>query len=262
VSAFAANRGLLGASAVVFAASAITTVRWCGSMASMPGMEMPGGWTMSMACMRMPGQTWLGAAATFIGMWVVMMVAMMLPVLVPALVRYRAAVNCAAGARLAGLTTIVGVAYFAVWTLCGVAAFAMGVVLAEIAMWVPAVSTAMPVAAGVVVATAGILQFTAWKTRELTHCRTVRPREYTANAGVAWRHGLRLGFHCLQCCAGLTAVLLVIGVMDLRAMAIVTALIAAERLAPVGLRTAQAIGALTIAGAIWLIAPEIESLIR
>jgi predicted metal-binding membrane protein len=31
-----------------------------------------------MAWMRMPGQTWLGAAASFLGMWVVMIVAMML----------------------------------------------------------------------------------------------------------------------------------------------------------------------------------------
>ena len=54
-------------------------------MSAMPGMEMPGGWTMSMAWMRMPGQGWPGAAATFLGMWIVMMVAMMLPVLVPML---------------------------------------------------------------------------------------------------------------------------------------------------------------------------------
>jgi len=40
---------------------------------------MPGGWTMAMAWTRMPGQTWPGAAASFLGMWVVMMVAMMLP---------------------------------------------------------------------------------------------------------------------------------------------------------------------------------------
>ena len=42
---------------------------------------MPGGWTMAMAMAwtRMPGQTWPGAAASFLGMWVVMMVAMMLP---------------------------------------------------------------------------------------------------------------------------------------------------------------------------------------
>ena len=34
------------------------TVAWCSSMSAMGGMPMPGGWTMSMAWMRMPGQTW------------------------------------------------------------------------------------------------------------------------------------------------------------------------------------------------------------
>ena len=46
------------------------------SMSAMAGMEMPGGWTMSMAWMRMPGQSGPGAAATFPGMWTVMMVTM------------------------------------------------------------------------------------------------------------------------------------------------------------------------------------------
>jgi predicted metal-binding membrane protein len=40
---------------------------------------------MSMAWMRMSGQTWPVAAASFFGMWSVMMVAMMLPSLVPML---------------------------------------------------------------------------------------------------------------------------------------------------------------------------------
>jgi predicted metal-binding membrane protein len=55
-------------------------------------MPMPGGWSMSMTWMLMPGPTWLDAAASFLGMWVVMMVAMMLPSLVPMLWRYRRAV--------------------------------------------------------------------------------------------------------------------------------------------------------------------------
>src|SRR5436190_48300 len=44
-----------------------------------------------MSTMPMPGQTWLGAAAPFLAMWVGMMVAMMLPSLVPTLCRYRQA---------------------------------------------------------------------------------------------------------------------------------------------------------------------------
>ena len=67
-----------------------------------------------------------------------------------------------------------------------------------------------------------------------------------ADAGTAWRHGLRLGLRCSYCCAGLTAILLVIGVMDLRAMAVITAAITVERLAPAGERVARVIGAVVV----------------
>src|ERR1043166_6808348 len=106
-------------SALAFAISVVVTVVWCGSMASM-GMSMPGGWTMSMAWMRMPGQTWPGAAAMFLGMWVVMMVARMLPALVPMLWRYRQAVSALAGRRIGWLTTLVSLGYFFVWTVFGI----------------------------------------------------------------------------------------------------------------------------------------------
>src|SRR6266571_5321185 len=102
----------LGVSALLFAASAAVTIGWCTSMSAMGGMPMPGGWTMSMAWMRMPGQGWPGAAASFLGMWVVMMVAMMLPSLVPMLRRYRQAVGKAGEASLGRLTSLVGVGYF------------------------------------------------------------------------------------------------------------------------------------------------------
>ena len=52
-------------SALLFAASVAVTIVWCGSMSAMGEMPMPGGWTMSMAWMRMPGYAWLEAAAIF-----------------------------------------------------------------------------------------------------------------------------------------------------------------------------------------------------
>ena len=79
------HRAFVGISALLFAASAALTIVWCTSMSAMRRMPMPGGWTMSMVWMRMPGQSWPEAAASFIGMWVVMMVAMMLPSLAPML---------------------------------------------------------------------------------------------------------------------------------------------------------------------------------
>jgi predicted metal-binding membrane protein len=217
-------------------------------MSAMGEMPMPGGWTMSMAWMRMPGQTWPGAAASFLGMWVVMMVAMMLPSLVPMLWRYRQAVGRAGETCLGRLTALVGVGYFFVWTVFGIAAFPLGAALAAIEMQQPALARGVPIAVGVVVLMAGSLQFTAWKARHLAYCGEApgRGRTLPADAGTAWRHGLRLGLHCSRCCFGLMAILLVIGVMDLRVMAVVTAAITVERLAPVGERVARAIGVVAV----------------
>ena len=94
-----------------------------------------------------------------------------------------------------------------------------------------------------------------WKARHLACCREAPGRGSTlrADAGTAWRHGLRIGLHCSYCCAGLMAILLVIGVMDLRAMAIVTAAITVERLAPGGKRVARAVGAVLVGAGLFLI---------
>ena len=225
-------------------------------MSAMGEMPMPGGWTMSMAWMRMPGQTWTVAAASFLGMWVVMMVAMMLPSLVPVLWRYRQTVSGTSEMRLGLLTALVSVGYFFVWTLFGMAAFPLGVALTTIEMQQPALGRAVPVAVGVVVLIAGVLQFTVWKARQLACCRETlgHDHELTADVGTAWRCGLRLGLHCSYCCAGLTAILLVLGVMDVRAMAVVTAAITIERLAPAGERVARAVGVVAIAAGLFLIA--------
>jgi predicted metal-binding membrane protein len=206
---------------------------------------------MSMAWMRMPGQTWPGAAATFLGMWVVMMMAMMLPSLAPMLWRYRQAVGRTTGRQ----TALVGVGYFFVWTVFGMAAFPLGVALATIEMQQPALARAVPIAVGVVVLIAGALQFTAWKAHHLACCRESpgRGRTLPADAGTAWRYGLRIGLHCSYSCAGLTAILLVIGIMDLRAMAVVTAAITIERLAPAGERVARVIGSVAVGIGLFLI---------
>jgi predicted metal-binding membrane protein len=127
----------LGVSALIFAVSVAATIAWCTSMSAMGGMPMPGGWTMSMAWMRMCGQTWPGVASSFLGMWVVMMVAMMLPSLLPMLWRYRQAVGRIGETRLASLTVLVGAGYFFVWAVFGMAAFALGTTLAALEMLLP-----------------------------------------------------------------------------------------------------------------------------
>src|SRR5205823_5723168 len=135
-------------------------------------------------------------------------------------------------------------------------AFPLGGALAAMEMQQPTLARAVPIAVGVVVLIGGMLQFTAWKAHHLACCRETpgRGRSLAGDAGTAWRHGLRLGIHCSYCCAGLMAVLLVIGVMDLRAMAIVMAAITIERLAPAGERVARVIGAVVVGAGLLLIA--------
>ena len=218
---------------------------------------MPGGWTMSMTWMRMPDQTWTGATVSFLGMWTVMMVAMMLPSLVLMLLHYRQAVDTSSGRRRNQLTALVGIGYFVVWSMLGLLAFPPSCALAAVAMRLPLVSHAVPVATGLVIVIAGVLQFTAWKARHLACCRKSPACGLTlpADACAAWRYGLRLGLHCCYCCAGLTMVLLAIGVMDLRAMAVVAAVITLERLAPSAEHVARVLGGVLIgAGACVVVA--------
>jgi predicted metal-binding membrane protein len=246
----------LGVLALLFVLSSATTILWCTSMSAMGGMPMPGGWTMSMAWMPMPGQTWLGAAASFLGMWTVMMVPMMLPSFLPMLWRYRQAIARRGATRLGRLTVVVGMGYFFVWTLFGAATFPLGVALAALEMQLPMVARAVPILVGIVILAAGLLQFTAWKARLLAWCREAPGRdcELPADARTAWRHGLRLGLNCCYCCAGLTAILLAIGVMDLRVMTIVTVAIAIERFPRAGEHVARAIGVVVVGSGLFLIA--------
>src|SRR5690349_7076670 len=126
------DRVLLGTLGPLLIATAGATVQMCRSMAI--GMPMPGGWTMSMAWMTMPGQTRLAAGAAFMTMWIVMMTAMMLPSLTPMLRRYRPGSDRPAAAAPAVLAALAGAAYLLVWIAVGVAAYAIGAAAAAAEM--------------------------------------------------------------------------------------------------------------------------------
>ncbi len=169
----------------------------------------------------MPGRGWPGETASVLAMWVPMMAAMMLPSVAPRLARW-------GGAAMLG--------YAAVWTLAGLPASALAAALAA----------APPDVFGAAVLVAGAFQLSPWKARLLARCR--RPD------GGGWRQGLRLGVQCVASCAGLTTVLLAVGMMDLGAMAAVTAAITAERLAPAGARVARAVGVVIVAMGLAMVA--------
>ncbi|MGZ4808533.1 MAG: DUF2182 domain-containing protein [Thermoanaerobaculia bacterium] len=226
------ERAFVAVNAILFAASVAGTIALCRSMPG--GMAMPGGWTMSMAWMRMPAQSWLGAAAMFLVMWGVMMVAMMLPSLAWVLrhPRYK--------------RWLVATAYFFVWTVVGALTYALGVALTTAEMRSEALARSVPVATGVVLLIAGLMQVTPWKARHLACCRDCTiPMSHDTRG--AWNDGVRLGVHCVLCCSGLMATLLVLGVMNLAAMTAVAAAITLERIGPDPERVAPALGIVMIA---------------
>lgn len=251
-----ALRGFIAVAALVFIASVLATYAMHASMSSMTELPMPGGWMLSPTWTPMCGRTWLRAAASFIGMWIAMMTSMMLPSFAPLLWRYRETLRRAGMRRVTRHASVMAMGYVCVWTAIGVASFALGAVFAELAMRMPVVSRAVPFAGGAVVLLAGALQFSAWKAERLACCRETSVRHVALRD--AWRAsystGLHHGLHCAACCAGLTATLFVFGIMDLRAMTLMTIAITAERLAGSYRTAARGIGIVLVALGCLLIA--------
>lgn len=206
-----------------------------------------------MMWMRMPGQSWAGAAAAFVGAWTIMMIAMMLPSLVPALSRYRRATLEAGGAHPGLGTVVAGAGYFFVWSLVGAASYPVGAALASAAMRSQDLARGIPVASGVLLLAAGIFQMTGWKARQLGTCRTM------ADTGSPWRFGVRFGARCVLCCAGLVTLLFVLGAMSLGAILVVGAAITLERIAPRPDLVARVSGALIVAMGALVIARAITA---
>ncbi len=225
------ERSLVATCALLIVLAAGVTVHLCNAMSG--GMPMPGGWRLSMVWMLGAGQSWPGAVASFIAAWIVMMVAMMLPSFVPALASYRRSVPAASMSRSAGLTMLVGIGYFTTWAVIGAAVYPFGIGVASAELRWPMLSRVAPIAIAIVLLLAAWAQFCAWKSRQLRRCRDASQcgQSPRFDAGGALQQGARLGVHCALCCANFMIVLLVVGVMDLRAMTAVTIAITVERLA-------------------------------
>jgi predicted metal-binding membrane protein len=151
--------------------------------------------------MDMGVATPLGSFTFFVAMWVPMMAAMMLPGAAPAVLR------CAdAGGRVRAVLLFV-VSYLAVWTLVGVAVYAL---------YQPHGSFA----AGAIVIAAGIYELTSLKQFFRRRCRE--------NV----RSGFEFGLDCVGSSIGLMLMLVALGVMSVTWMSVIAVLIVAQKLLP------------------------------
>ena len=178
-----------------------------------------------------------------VSMWWVMMVAMMLPAAAPVILLYARSAG-AQGARPAPGSFLAG--YLGVWGLFSLAAAGLQDVLQQWGVLAPMTmeATAQWLAATVLVA-AGIYQLSPLKDACLAHCRSPAQflsRHYRPGPLGALRMGAIHGAFCLGCCWLLMALLFVGGVMNLAWIALLTLLVAGEKLLPGGRRIGQAAG--------------------
>jgi predicted metal-binding membrane protein len=238
----------------ILVAALITTVCWAVSAysaRSMSGtMTMPGGWEMSMAWMRMPGQSRVGAAVMFLTMWQVMMIAMMLPSTMPVALLYRRfAVARRQRGEVAAPVWVLLAGYFSIWLLFGVIAYVIGVGLSDLAMRDERISRLVPAATGFALILAGVYQITPWKRVCLRHCRS--PLSFVVTCWTpGWLGTLRLGTHhgayCAGCCWALMLIQLAIGVMNVWLMAVLAGVIWIEKSWRHGEQMASAAGTTSI----------------
>jgi predicted metal-binding membrane protein len=151
--------------------------------------------------MAMGGASGLGSFAFFLTLWIAMMAAMMLPGAAPAVVR-RAQVS----GRVRVVPTFVG-SYLAVWTLVGVAVYAL-------------YRPHGTVVTGVVVMAAGLYECTPLKQRCRRRCRE--------NVGP----GFGFGVDCVGSSIGLMLVLVALGLMSLPWMIVIAVIGLAQKLLP------------------------------
>ncbi|HEU4651482.1 MAG TPA: DUF2182 domain-containing protein [Croceibacterium sp.] len=201
--------------------------------------------------MAMPPPSWdLAGFLLVASMWWVMMVAMMLPAAAPVIL-----LNAAAAPREGPYAQVRSgwflAGYLAVWAVVSVAAATLQLALE----WSGALdqmtlgSDARWFSAAVLL-TAGLYQLSPLKGACLSQCRNPAQflsRNYRPGREGAFAMGVKHGAFCVGCCWLLMALLFVGGVMNLAWIALLTLLVAAEKLLPGGRWIALSAGVLCIA---------------
>lgn len=204
---------------------------------SMPGMAMPGVAVPDMA--PVPPPIGAGPFLLTLSMWWIMMAAMMLPSAAPTILLFaRAAVHGGAGVAGRPPTAMFLAGYLAIWGLFSFVAAALQLELGHYgAMAAMDMRLVSPWLAAATLILAGVYQLTPLKDACLRQCRSPAQflsRHYRPGRRGAFAMGVLHGAYCVGCCWLLMALLFVGGVMNLVWIALLTVLVALEKLLPHG----------------------------
>ena len=176
------------AAAALAATLGLAAASWVVAVRQMNGMDMG-------------VATRLGSFAFFVAVWVSMMAAMMLPGAALAVWSH-----AHTSGRVRSVPLFVG-SYLAVWTVVGVAVYAV---------YRPHGSFA----AGVVVIAAGLYEFTPLK------------QHFRRRCSKSVRSGFELGLYCVGSSIGLMLMLVALGIMSITWMSVIAVLVLAQKLLP------------------------------
>jgi predicted metal-binding membrane protein len=214
----------------------------------MPSMPMPG--------MPMPGMAMTsGWSAAYFGvmavMWVLMMVAMMLPSATPMVLLFATIERRRRAVSPFPATAQFALAYLVLWSSFGLLATALQWQLDRLVLLTPTMAVTGTVVTGILLLAAGLYQFTPLKQACLRGCRS--PLEFLSQHWHRGPFGLGLthGLYCIGCCWMLMLLLFVVGVTNLRWVAIIAAFILVEKVAPRGNWVGYFVGAALIVAGLW-----------
>jgi predicted metal-binding membrane protein len=219
----------------------VSLVAWALVVARMQGMDDG------------PG-TDLGSLGWYLGIWVTMMAAMMLPSATP-MVLFVSKISEQSSRRPALATALFVMGYLIAWSAYGLVAYAIFRLVRTVDPPFLAWDRAGTEIVGAAIVLAGIYQLTPFKRTCLTRCRTPLSfvmHHWRDGAAGAVRMGVVHGGWCIGCCWALMVLLFAVGVMSITWMILVSAIVFAEKVLPVGERVAQLIAIVLIAFGVWV----------
>ena len=203
-------------------------------------------------CTSLPWAGWALPMALYIGGWLLMTAAMMLPTVVPLLDRFDRLVS--SRADRGALIALIVAGYLAAWFAFGVAAHLLDAALHDAAGQSTWLSVNGWLLGALVLAVAGLFQFSRLKYRCLSRCRTpfsfiVKHWRGRQPLRDALRLGLDHGLFCVACCWALMLLMFVVGTASLGWMLALGLVMALEKNAPWGARLSRPLGGALLAGA-------------
>ncbi|HXP29882.1 MAG TPA: DUF2182 domain-containing protein [Stellaceae bacterium] len=222
-------------------------------MAGMPGMAM-----------MMTPQSAFGAPQLILNatMWVMMMLGMMLPSAAPLILLFAAVERRQPAGPSLYRTAVFTAGYLLVWSGFAVAATTAQAFLAKMSLLANDMSISNALLGGILFVAAGIYEWSPLKRRCLTHCQSPMAfllGRWQPGALGALLMGVEHGVYCLGCCWVLMLLLFAVGVMNLLWVAALTVLVLLQKLAPGGMISAAATGAVMALFGLFLIGQALVS---